>query len=113
MIFVDSGAWFASVVPSDGDHVPATHWLNQNTQLREFSPVPPGEVERHLGLERAFDVHVRLALWQPCDDSREVAHADPPACLSLGTVLKELNQPLQIGAPRRSAVAWSTVLSRL
>jgi uncharacterized protein len=33
MIFVDTGAWFASVVPSDRDHVTVTHWLNQNTQL--------------------------------------------------------------------------------
>jgi len=33
MIFVDTGAWFASVVPSDRDHFTATHWLNQNTQL--------------------------------------------------------------------------------
>ena len=32
MIFVDTGAWFASVVPSDRDHAAATHWLNQNTQ---------------------------------------------------------------------------------
>ena len=32
MIFVDTGAWFASVVPSDRDHVTATRWLSQNTQ---------------------------------------------------------------------------------
>jgi uncharacterized protein len=32
MIFVDTGAWFASVVPSDRDHAAATRWLSQNTQ---------------------------------------------------------------------------------
>jgi len=32
MIFVDTGAWFASVIPSDGDHAAASHWLNQNKQ---------------------------------------------------------------------------------
>lgn len=30
MIFVDTGAWFASVVPSDPDHVAAARWLSQN-----------------------------------------------------------------------------------
>ena len=32
MIFVDTGAWFASVIPSDQDHMAATDWLNQNTE---------------------------------------------------------------------------------
>ncbi|YAF95360.1 MAG: type II toxin-antitoxin system VapC family toxin [Nodularia sp. CChRGM 3473] len=32
MIFVDTGAWFASVVPSDSDHSKASTWLSQNTQ---------------------------------------------------------------------------------
>lgn len=32
MIFVDTGAWFASVVPSDSDHSKASEWLSQNTQ---------------------------------------------------------------------------------
>ena len=32
MIFVDTGAWFASVVPSDRDHTAASRWLSQNTQ---------------------------------------------------------------------------------
>jgi predicted nucleic acid-binding protein len=32
MIFVDTGAWFASIVPSDRDHAAATRWLSQNTQ---------------------------------------------------------------------------------
>ncbi|NJL47736.1 MAG: type II toxin-antitoxin system VapC family toxin [Leptolyngbyaceae cyanobacterium SM2_5_2] len=30
MIFVDTGAWFASVVPSDSDHSVASTWLSQN-----------------------------------------------------------------------------------
>ncbi len=30
MIFVDTGAWFASVMPSDRDHIVAARWLNQN-----------------------------------------------------------------------------------
>lgn len=30
MIFVDTGAWFASVVPSDANHAAAVAWLNQN-----------------------------------------------------------------------------------
>ncbi len=32
MIFVDTGAWFASVVPSDRDHATARAWLDANTQ---------------------------------------------------------------------------------
>ena len=32
MIFVDTVAWFASVVPSDRDHAAATRWPSQNTQ---------------------------------------------------------------------------------
>ena len=32
MIFVDTGAWFASVVPSDSDHSAASSWMRQNTQ---------------------------------------------------------------------------------
>ena len=32
MIFVDTGAWFASVVPSDCDHATAPRGLRQNTQ---------------------------------------------------------------------------------
>jgi predicted nucleic acid-binding protein len=32
VILVDTGAWFASVVPSDPDHVAAFNWLRQNTE---------------------------------------------------------------------------------
>ena len=32
MIFVDTGAWFASVVPTDPDHAAATVWLSRNTE---------------------------------------------------------------------------------
>ena len=32
MIFVDTGAWFASVVPTDADYAAASRWFNQNTQ---------------------------------------------------------------------------------
>lgn len=32
MIFVDIGAWFASVVPSDADHASASQWLRQNAE---------------------------------------------------------------------------------
>ncbi len=32
MILTDSGAWFASVVPWDGNHVAATTWLGQNRE---------------------------------------------------------------------------------
>jgi len=32
MIFVDSGAWFASVVPTDPDHAAASAWLAQNSE---------------------------------------------------------------------------------
>ena len=33
MIFVDTSAWFASVVPSDSDHRAASLWVEQNTQM--------------------------------------------------------------------------------
>jgi len=32
MIFVDTGAWFASTVPSDVDHASACQWLKQNSE---------------------------------------------------------------------------------
>ncbi|MHC5594593.1 MAG: type II toxin-antitoxin system VapC family toxin [Nostoc sp.] len=32
MIFVDTSAWFASIVPSDTDHQIASLWVNQNTE---------------------------------------------------------------------------------
>ncbi len=32
MIFVDTGAWFASIVPKDVDHLVASQWLSQNNQ---------------------------------------------------------------------------------
>lgn len=32
MIFVDTGAWFAAVVPSDPDHEAASQWLSQNSE---------------------------------------------------------------------------------
>jgi uncharacterized protein len=32
VIFVDTGAWFASFVPNDADHVAADAWLSQNTE---------------------------------------------------------------------------------
>ena len=30
MIFVDTGAWFASMVPSDANHAAASQWLSQD-----------------------------------------------------------------------------------
>jgi predicted nucleic acid-binding protein len=32
MIFVDTGAWFASVVPSDSDYAAAVSWLSGNAE---------------------------------------------------------------------------------
>jgi uncharacterized protein len=32
MIFVDTGAWFASIVPSDINHKLSSAWITQNTQ---------------------------------------------------------------------------------
>jgi predicted nucleic acid-binding protein len=32
MIFVDTGAWFASVVPTDTDYHAAIAWLSTNSQ---------------------------------------------------------------------------------
>jgi predicted nucleic acid-binding protein len=32
MIFVDTGAWFAAVVPTDPDHLAASRWLAGNTE---------------------------------------------------------------------------------
>src|SRR5579864_535211 len=32
MIFVDTGAWFASVVPTDPDHAAAKAWLGSNQE---------------------------------------------------------------------------------
>jgi uncharacterized protein len=30
MIFVDTGAWYASLVPADPDHTKAVQWLAEN-----------------------------------------------------------------------------------
>ncbi len=32
MIFVDTGAWFASIVPSDSDYAAAVSWLSSNSE---------------------------------------------------------------------------------
>jgi predicted nucleic acid-binding protein len=32
MIFVDSGAWFASIVPSELDYLAAVRWLSRNSE---------------------------------------------------------------------------------
>jgi hypothetical protein len=32
MIFVDTGAWFATVVPSDSDYPVASNWFSQNVE---------------------------------------------------------------------------------
>lgn len=32
MIFVDTGAWFASVIVTDQDHAPATAWMARNRE---------------------------------------------------------------------------------
>lgn len=32
MIFVDTGAWFATIVEADPDHEAALHWLGQNSE---------------------------------------------------------------------------------
>ena len=32
MIFVDTGAWYASIVPADVNHAAATSWLQHNSQ---------------------------------------------------------------------------------
>ena len=32
MIFVDTGAWYAAVVPADPDHLAAAAWLTANTE---------------------------------------------------------------------------------
>lgn len=32
MIFVDSGAWFASVIENDVDHISAKSWFDQNVE---------------------------------------------------------------------------------
>ena len=33
MIFVDTGAWFASTVPTDPDHARAARWLQNNNEI--------------------------------------------------------------------------------
>lgn len=32
MIFVDTGAWYASVIPDDDNHAGAHHWLTSNNE---------------------------------------------------------------------------------
>jgi hypothetical protein len=32
MIFIDTGAWFASVVPWDANHAAASDWLRRNRE---------------------------------------------------------------------------------
>ena len=42
MIFVNTGAWFASIIPSDSDHQNAILWLTNNTQslvTTDYGPI--------------------------------------------------------------------------
>jgi uncharacterized protein len=64
MIFVDTGAWFASIVPSDADHVAASQWLSQNSESLLTTDYvvdetltllrSRGEMQRSLDLGTAF-----------------------------------------------------------
>jgi predicted nucleic acid-binding protein len=65
VIFVDTGAWFAALVPSDKDHVSASQWLGRNRRTRlvttdyivdETLTLLPcrGEEKRARSLGRAF-----------------------------------------------------------
>jgi uncharacterized protein len=64
MIFVDTGAWFASIVPSDADHAAAMQWLNQNSESLLTTDYvvdetltllrSRGEMQRSLDLGNAF-----------------------------------------------------------
>jgi predicted nucleic acid-binding protein len=55
MIFVDTSAWFASVVPTDVDHTAVNDWLDKNTQ-----PLITTDMEKlHVSQALAFDHHFR------------------------------------------------------
>jgi predicted nucleic acid-binding protein len=71
VIFVDTGGWFASVVPSDRDHARATAWLDANTEPLVTSDYVLDEV---LTLLRARG-HADLALTMGQDliDQRTAA----------------------------------------
>jgi predicted nucleic acid-binding protein len=65
VIFVDTGAWFAALVPSDKDHLSASAWLERNRRKKLFTTDYivdetltllrcRGEEERARSLGRAF-----------------------------------------------------------
>lgn len=82
MIFVDTGAWFASVVPSDVDHIAAVQWLSQNTEpllttdyiIDETLTLlrARGEPTRAIALgEQFFDASLARVYFLIDDDVRE------------------------------------------
>jgi len=60
MIFVDSGAWYASLVPDDADHAAATAWLTQN---REPLVTTDYILDETLTLLRVRGQPTRRAVW--------------------------------------------------
>jgi uncharacterized protein len=82
MIFVDTGAWYASLVPTDPDHTRAVQWLAQN-----HSPLVTTDyvIDETLTLLRARGERTRaLALGKFFDHDLAEIHKSPPrfgACL--------------------------------
>src|SRR5688572_20884466 len=59
-IFVDTGAWFASCVPSDPDHAAAAQFLSQTTETLLLSDFIYGEL---LTLFQARKKMQQASLW--------------------------------------------------
>src|ERR1051325_6831649 len=59
MVFVDTSAWFAAIVPSDPNHASAAHWLAANAEVLITTDYI---VDETLTLLRARGEHQRTRL---------------------------------------------------
>ena len=60
MIFVDTGAWFATFVPNDPDHVAAIGWFDRNSEPLVTTDYVVDELLTLLKIRREYGRAIRL-----------------------------------------------------
>ncbi|WP_017325723.1 type II toxin-antitoxin system VapC family toxin [Synechococcus sp. PCC 7336] len=103
MIFVDTGAWYASIVPSDSNHPAAATGLAQSTQILLTTDYVIDETLTLLRARRESQRAIALG-----DLSSMALHGPHPRPLSLGRGEQQpqtLNLPFCSPAPKITADA--------
>ena len=59
MIFVDTGAWFALIVPNDPDHARVRSWFDQNTEVLVTSDYCVDETLTLLAARKRFNLAMK------------------------------------------------------